>query len=757
MLKPFPLAPLSLFIANAFSFSAMAAEPAPIPNGEASPAVPATSPALPKAAIKPVAPAVQKAEVTGTNGTETDERRRSTASRIIYGREELDRNGDSNIGDILKRLPGVTIGGRPGRGGDIRMRGMGGGYTQILLNGERPPAGFSMESIPPDQVERIEIIRGTVAEFSTQAIAGTINIVLREEYKQKGIDLKLSQTVESNRSTSNLAITYPGQIGDISYSINGSANLNNRNDSGTTNVYQTDDAGNFQLQQNTISSSSQKTKSLNIAPRISYKAANGDTFTLQQFIATNQSDTRNRSHLDQQTAAGFPAPEYADAFSTGDNTNTFGRFFGNYQHRFANKTKLNLKFGGGFGRSDSNSIKDQYDASGTRLISFSDVSKSDSTSLNLGGKYSMPLFERHALGLGLETELNNRDQTSTSLARDQSNVWKPRFAESGDNLTAKTRRFAAFAQDEFDITDRWSAYAGLRWEGIRTISERKSGNLENSSSVWSPILQTVWKIPGTEKDQLRGSITSAYRAPQTNDLIALPALSQPNDQNRPDRIGNPNLKPELSKGIDAAYEHYIGRDSIISANFFVRSIDDLIRRRLTREDNGSGLRWTSRPENIGKALTKGIELEAKFQVREFIKDAPAIDFRTNYSRFWSSVDDVKGPNNRLEQQPKETANIGVDYRPKAIPLTFGASVNLTPGYTVQVSNDQLSNIGLKRQVDWYALWKINPTTQLRISAANLLADDAVGSGFDTSGDVQRTTNTLNKTYTAWTARLELKL
>jgi iron complex outermembrane receptor protein len=39
------------------------------------------------------------------------------------------------LGEVLKRLPGVTTQGAPGRGGAIRMRGLGSGYTLILLDG----------------------------------------------------------------------------------------------------------------------------------------------------------------------------------------------------------------------------------------------------------------------------------------------------------------------------------------------------------------------------------------------------------------------------------------------------------------------------------------------------------------------------------------------------------------------------------------------------------------------------------------------
>ena len=54
---------------------------------------------------------------------------------------QLDRFGDTSVAEMLKRLPGVTLR-QPWPGGEIRMRGMGGGYTQILVDGEPWAGGF---------------------------------------------------------------------------------------------------------------------------------------------------------------------------------------------------------------------------------------------------------------------------------------------------------------------------------------------------------------------------------------------------------------------------------------------------------------------------------------------------------------------------------------------------------------------------------------------------------------------------------------
>ena len=236
----------------------------------------------------------------------------------------------------------------------------------------------------------------------------------------------------------------------------------------------------------------------------------------------------------------------------------------------------------------------------------------------------------------------------------------------------------------------------------------------------------------------------------------MPSLSRLNSATRPDRTGNPDLKPELATGLDMAYEHYLGRSGILTAGAFIRDIDDLIRRDISLQDTATGQRWVSTPRNIGHARTKGIELEAKFQLQELMTDGPAIDFRSNYSHFWSSVDDIPGPNNRLDAQPRQTANVGLDYRLKEQPLTLGASLNWTPPTLIQSSVSQLVGTSRKRSFDAYGLWKFNSRNQLRISANNMVAEDAVGSNIVTTNGLAQLANTINQTYVVWSVKYETK-
>jgi outer membrane receptor for ferrienterochelin and colicins len=694
---------------------------------------------------------VQQVRVSGARADDTETRRISTAAKMVFGREELERNGDTSVSEVLKRLPGVTIGGAPGRGGGgVRMRGMGNGYTQMLVNGERPPPGFSLESLSPDQVERIEVMRGPVAEHSTQAIAGTINIILREGYQQKDVQLRLADNIEGGRHGANVSLAAPGKAGALTWMMTGSLMQNRpHNDSDTVNLSTRKD-GTVEREQLIHDEGGGVFDGIFLSPRLSYKFVNGDTLSFQPFLASNRSRNGADSWLEQPV--GTVAPEYARQRSDARSHSSFLRGFGNWLHRGDAGARLDVKFGFTGGRNDSDTLRNTFDAANKALRRYIDSDASRDSGLNTGGKYSRPLGQGHLFAAGWDLEASKRRQDHVA-AGDSAAL----FDDGGASLAADSRRVALFAQDEWDVTPQFSTYLGLRWEGIRVTSDGSDkgagAEVENTSKVWSPVLHGVWRIPGHEKDQIRGSLTRSYKAPALNDLIAVPTISTYNDATRPDRSGNPNLKPELATGLDVAYEHYLGKSGLLSASGFVRNIDDLMRRQTVF----NGARWVSTPINIGKARTSGLELEAKFPLTELWADAPLVDLRSNYSRFWSRVDGVPGPNNRLDQQPRQTANLGLDYRPKGWPLTLGGSLNWTPETLVQTTVNETATTGTKRQFDFYSLWKLNAMSQLRLSANNLDARVYDTARSLDTGPLVQSAATMAHTYTQLGIRYEMKL
>jgi iron complex outermembrane receptor protein len=641
----------------------------------------------------------------------------------------------------------VTLGGPPGRGGGgVRMRGLGNGYTQMLVNGERPPPGFSLEALAPDQVERIEVMRGPVAEHSTQAIAGTINIVLREGYRQKDVQLRVADNIEQGRHGVNVGVVVPGQSGRLTWNLTGAVHqARQHNDSDTINLDTLHD-GTVRRAQRIRGDGGGVNDSLFLTPRFAYQFANGDTLAFQPFLIANRNRSGGDTWLDQPI--GTVAPEYAHQRSDITSNSTFLRGFGNWLHRMDGGARLDVKFGFSGGRSSSDMLRNTFDAAGSPLRGYVDSDSTRDGSLNTGGKYTRPMGKGHLFAAGWEIEGGHRSQEHVA-AGDSAAL----FDDGGATLAADSRRVAAFVQDEWDVTPQFSTYLGLRWEGIRVTSDQ----VRNLSKVWSPVLHGVWRIPDHPKDQVRASVTRSYKAPALNDLIAVPAISTYNDATRPDRTGNPHLKPELATGIDVAYEHYVGKSGILSASAFARNIDDLQRRTTLLAQTPSGPRWVSTPINIGKAATSGIELEAKFPLTDVYAGAPHVDVRSNYSRYWSNVDGIPGPNNRLDQQAKQTANVGADWRLKGLPLTLGGGLNWTPATLVQTTVNETAYTGVKRQFDVYGLYKLNANAQVRVSANNLdprIYDSA--RSVDT-GTLVQSAATATRTYSTLGIRYEMKM
>jgi len=717
-------------------------------------------------------------------GTSSDDaqRRASTASKIVIGREEIERYGDSTIGEVLKRLPGVTTGGRPGRGGDIRMRGMGGGYTQILVNGERMPPGFSLDELPPDQIERIEVMRAPTAEYGARAVAGTINVVLREALQRRLNEVRAALAAENGQTRPHLSWTRNDKLDDKGSAYNLTINaMQNRqhDDVNTRSVTLVPDTGD-QTVLRTLGHTSNSRKSLNMTGRLQFRLEDGDTLALQPFVVINSG--HSVSGFDQtqtpEVEAGPDHYNFNHVDSNGDSHSVMARLNAQWTRRLSDVSRIEVRSGVGRMAMTTNAHRFEYqDTTLTRTQD--DQTRSRDTSWSFNGKYTRQLENEHSLVTGLEGEGTGRKQTRTCL---QNGGDCDYLLDFGDDVDASTRRLAAYAQDEWTVGKQWGFYAGLRWEGIQTESRATNYSVSNSSSVWTPLLHAVYKLDEKSREQLRASLTRSYRSPQLNDLIARPSVNSQypclsgvacgtNAINYPDRMGNPGLKPEMATGVELGWEKYMTKGGLVSANLFYRHINDLIRTVTALEDVSwsSEQRWVSKPRNIGTAQTYGVELEAKFRLDEYVDQAWPVNIRSNLSLFHSEVADIPGPNNKLDQQPRYTANVGADYRLRSMPLTVGGSLNYTPSNTIQQTALTEISSDKKRVFDIFATWNFSTSTALRVSATNL-APLTYGTGsvsmvparYSADGTLLSrakviTGESTGRSYTLWQVRLEMKI
>jgi iron complex outermembrane recepter protein len=127
-----------------------------------------------------------------------------TASPVqVVRRDDIERVGATNISEVLRgvisadnqgSIPTAFSSGFAAGSSGVSLRGLGVNSTLVLLNGRRMAqygladdgirTFVDLNSIPYDAVERVEVLKdGGSAIYGSDAIAGVVNIILRENFE----------------------------------------------------------------------------------------------------------------------------------------------------------------------------------------------------------------------------------------------------------------------------------------------------------------------------------------------------------------------------------------------------------------------------------------------------------------------------------------------------------------------------------------------------------------------------------------------
>lgn len=703
------------------------------------------SSALAQPAAPPPTPPVIIPAVDIVAPAETDDgaRRQSSIAMSVYGRDELDRQGDMDLTDVLKRLPGISM-----DSGAPRLRGLGGGYTQILINGEPAPPGFSLETLAPADVERIEVIKGATAEYS--GVAGTINVVLREPPKTQVREWRANLSQRALQPSASTAFQWGDKVGAISFVVPVTVS---RTALGTT--YHADrvsrTAGGEVRGQAIDGQDQSRTGSGQMSPRIQWKLSDTDTLSLSGFAQRVEgvSDSE-RSVLD---VVGSPSTTVRDQ-SHGLGLTQVLRAQSQWQRKWAEGGKVELKASWQHSLRRGENDYSGWRSSGDTSLLRHAATDFDESRLSAGGRAYLPVGSAHTLAMGWDLERRQRD--------DLRRVWDygVERVDSSDGVpfSAHIERAAVFVQNEWALSDQWAVLPGVRFEEIRIRSGGSLADIDNLARITAPVLHVNFRIDPKGRDQIRASLTRSFKLPDLASLMGRYVFNTTYERevsNTPiaaDRAGNPSLRPELSAGMDIAFEHYPPSGGVFSVGYFQRRIDDLIRQNTTLQAvaGTSALRWVSRPLNFGEAKSQGLEFELKGRAEDWLPLLFAVDsgvqLRSAWSIYRSHVEQIEGPDSRLEAQPPWVLSLGADVRVKGSGWTLGASLVMRPAYATQQTDRQLIQRNAVRTLDAFASLKLDRSMQFRVGLVNLLAPDNVSSnsvedldGFSASSTSRRNT------------------
>ncbi|HIM34515.1 MAG TPA: TonB-dependent receptor, partial [Pseudomonadales bacterium] len=169
---------------------------------------------------------IEEVIVTGSriarSNTET------TAPIKIIDRYEIEKLGQTSIGDFLQDLP-ENVGGlnaQNNNGGNgstqISLRGLGSSRTLVLINGRRhvpysTGGSVDLNAIAPNTIERIEVLNdGASTIYGSDAIAGVVNVITRRDFEGVTLGGYSGVSAESD-----------GQITDINLTMGSSSDRGN--------------------------------------------------------------------------------------------------------------------------------------------------------------------------------------------------------------------------------------------------------------------------------------------------------------------------------------------------------------------------------------------------------------------------------------------------------------------------------------------------------------------------------------------------
>lgn len=162
--------------------------------------------------------AIEEIVVTGSRIKRRDFSSPSPIATI--DRDSLDFSGEPTLEESLNRMPQLMpdfgrTSNNPGDGtARINLRGLGAGRTLVLLNGRRlAPSGIGsavdVNNLPQVIVDRVEIITGGASTvYGSDAIAGVVNFITRENYEGFGAEASYKTTEKGDSEVADLSAAF---------------------------------------------------------------------------------------------------------------------------------------------------------------------------------------------------------------------------------------------------------------------------------------------------------------------------------------------------------------------------------------------------------------------------------------------------------------------------------------------------------------------------------------------------------------------
>lgn len=198
---------------------------------------------------------------------------------------------------------------------------------------------------------------------------------------------------------------------------------------------------------------------------------------------------------------------------------------------------------------------------------------------------------------------------------------------SGDNTVKNTDQYSLYLYDEYRVDNKLLLTPAIRYDYHKSFGSHTSPNLGATYFI-------------SDKSRFKANYGTSYRAPSVDELYG--AFTHGGIWGGMAIVGNPDLKPEKSKGWEISYEQEFGDTTSAKLTYFDNKKEDAISYKI---EMAPPSQMGSKFYNIDSTSSKGVEFEIK---HDFGKGFTLVG---NYN-WLDSVDDTTGE--RLNYNARNT-------------------------------------------------------------------------------------------------------
>lgn len=592
-------------------------------------------------------------------------------STVTYPAEFFAQYEPFSVNDMLDRIPGINVArgnggggnGGPGSSSGSGRRGLGLGGDQILINGRRTTGkenegNSQLSRIPANQVQYIEIIRGTSGELDVRGGSQVINIVLLEAESRSSVAYEVNADhLHDGELKPGAKLSLTGQRGALDYLFSAETEPRWERRKGFEQSVLADGTPNDDISRITTTDS----QPLVLSTNLGYEFGPNDIAHLNA-----QFEDRAAPFFDERTIFDYTSVPRADIveFDNTEHTSEFWEIGGDYEHTFANNARWKTLFI--VNEKEDDSTRERFKLnpdSRTKDLFIANYNRYQERIIR--SSYSFAFAGTQNIEVGMERAQTILDSSLQLGLLSATGPAGPAFGglpESNNaNATVEEVRYESFIIHNWQMNSRMALESTLI---IETSEITQSGDVSRTRDFDFVRPKVDYRFDITPTLQFRATVEKDVSQLSFNDFTAN-TNSGDDDQNT--IAGNPELRQEQSWRYDLNLEYRFNNDNgVLSSNVYYHDLEDVI----DRVDVSTPTTIQSANGNIGDGERYGLSLNGSLRLA-FIEQ-PGILITAGLQLENSSVTDpFLGIERRLRQQGRGNYNIGYRHDMPARNINYG--------------------------------------------------------------------------------------